>query len=140
LLNITNHQGNVNQSHSEIPAHTARTAVIKKVKNNSKYEYLKKNSNVIMYEIYGNKIRIFGKTFINNNKNKIKLEIEDKEYELMGDYKINNRNNKQLLEVKIKGIENVTNMGYMFYGCSSLKKENIITQDKRILNECRLNN
>ena len=31
ILNITNHQGNVNQSHSEIPEHTARIAVIKKV-------------------------------------------------------------------------------------------------------------
>ena len=29
---------------------------------------------------------------------------------------------------------NVTDMGYMFYKCSSLKKENIITKDRKILN------
>ena len=30
---------------------------------------------------------------------------------------------------------NVTNMGCMFFWCDSLKKENIITKDKRILNQ-----
>ena len=29
---------------------------------------------------------------------------------------------------------NATDMGCMFYGCRALKKENIITKDKRILN------
>ena len=28
----------------------------------------------------------------------------------------------------------VTNIGYMFFECKKLKKENIITKDKRILN------
>jgi len=31
--------------------------------------------------------------------------------------------------------DNVKRMRYMFSGCSSLKKENIITKDKRKLNE-----
>ena len=30
---------------------------------------------------------------------------------------------------------NVTDMGYMFYGCSSLRKKNIKAKDKKILNE-----
>ena len=30
---------------------------------------------------------------------------------------------------------NVTNMSVMFYKCSSLKKENIITKDNRIINQ-----
>ena len=31
--------------------------------------------------------------------------------------------------------DNVTDMWGMFKGCKALKKENIITQDKKILNE-----
>ena len=31
--------------------------------------------------------------------------------------------------------DNVTNMSDMFYECESLKKENIITKDKKILNK-----
>ena len=34
---------------------------------------------------------------------------------------------------------NATDIGGMFKGCSSLKKKNIITKDKRILNEYKLN-
>ena len=103
---------------------------IKKINNDFNYNniidiYNKinkiKDNDIIIYKINNNedKIKIFGKDFVKNNKNKIKLEIEDKEYELMEYYKINN-NNKNELEVKIKGIENVTNMSYMFYECSSL--------------------
>ena len=35
---------------------------------------------------------------------------------------------------------NVTDMECMFYGCSYLKKKNIIIKDKRILNEFKLYN
>ena len=31
---------------------------------------------------------------------------------------------------------NDTFVGLMFFGCKKLKKNNIITKDKRILNEC----
>ena len=31
--------------------------------------------------------------------------------------------------------QNVTNMSFMFYGCNSLKKENIICKDEKILKE-----
>ena len=31
---------------------------------------------------------------------------------------------------------NVKNMSGMFWGCNKLNKNNIITKDKRILNEC----
>ena len=54
---------------------------------------------------------------IDENKDNIKIEIEGKEYDLMEYYKINNNKN---LKIKIKGIENITNMGSMFFGCSSL--------------------
>ena len=94
--------------------------IFEKVKYGSKYDNKNKNGNIIIYKIYDNEVRIFGFPFILNNKNIIKLEIEGKEYELLEYYKINNRYNKKILEVKIKGIENVTNMSYMFYKCSSL--------------------
>ena len=77
------------------------------------------DDNIIIYKIDENKdkIKIFGKLFVKRNKNNIKIEIEGKEYELMEYYKINNNKN---LKIKIKGIENITNMGSMFFGCSSL--------------------
>ena len=34
MLNITNHQGNANQNHNEIPPHTFRMTIIRKTKNN----------------------------------------------------------------------------------------------------------
>ena len=33
--------------------------------------------------------------------------------------------------------QNVTDMFYMFDGCSSLKKDNIITNDEKILNQIK---
>jgi len=89
-------------------------------KNGSKYDNINENDSIILYKISDKKIRIFGQTFISNNQNKIKLEIEGKNYELMEYYNVNDKNNKEVLEVKIKGIENATDMSYMFYGCSSL--------------------
>ena len=82
--------------------------------------YNNNDDNIIIYKIDENKdkIKIFGSDFVKNNKNIIKLEIEGKEYELIDYYKINNKN--KYLKIKIKGIENVTNMSYMFYECSSL--------------------
>ena len=34
MLNMSNHQGNANQNHSEISPHTVRVAIIKKNTNN----------------------------------------------------------------------------------------------------------
>ena len=36
--------------------------------------------------------------------------------------------------------QNVTDMGWMFNGCSSLKKENIVTKDNRIINQFKKDN
>jgi len=96
---------------------------IKNINNiNNKNENIDDN-NIIIYKIDGNNdiVKIFGKEFVNNNKNKIKLEIEGNEYELMEYYKIQDKNKKNL-EIKIKGIENVTNMSYIFKECSLLLK------------------
>ena len=96
------------------------TESFENVKKGCKCDNIDENDSIIIYKICDNKIRIFGQTFINNNLNKIRLEINGEDYELMEYYEVKNKNDKKLLEVKIKGIENFTDMSYMFYGCSSL--------------------
>jgi len=64
-------------------------------------------------------IQIFGKKFVENNKNICKMVIEDEEYEITSKYNVK-KNNENKLNIKLKGINNVTNMSEMFYGCSSL--------------------
>ena len=70
-------------------------------------------------DIWSKRINIFGAEFVENNKNICKMIIDDKEYEISEIYNIGNFNN-DILEIKLKGIENVTNMSYMFWRCSSL--------------------
>ena len=64
-------------------------------------------------------INIFGSDFVKNNKNKCEMIIDDKEYEISEKYNIRSYN-KNKLEIKLKGIDNVTNMSFMFDDCSSL--------------------
>ena len=76
----------------------------------------------IIYDINrekGDEIDIFGYDFVKNNKNKCKMIIDNKEYEITDKYNIENYNNNKLY-IKLKGIDNVTNMSYMFNKCSSL--------------------
>ena len=66
-------------------------------------------------------IKIFDKYFINNNRKKCKFIYEDKSYELIEHFNLSNyKIDKDILEIKLTGINNVTNMSYMFCGCSSL--------------------
>ena len=58
-------------------------------------------------------INIFGAEFVKNNKKICKMLIYNKEYVISEKYNIGNFNNN-ILEIKLKGIENVTNMSYMF--------------------------
>ena len=74
----------------------------------------------IIYDINRkNNIRIFGSEFVENNKDICKIIIYNKEYEIIEKYNIK-RNNDNKLRVKLKGINKVSNMSYMFSGCSSL--------------------
>ena len=68
---------------------------------------------------YINYINLFGSEFVKNNKNICKMIIDDKEHEISEKFNITNFNNN-ILEIKLKGIDNVTDMSYMFYRCSSL--------------------
>ena len=73
----------------------------------------------IVYKINAFSINIFGNKFVENNKNICKMIIDNKEYEITDKYDIPNFNNNSL-NVKLTGINNVTDMSYMFNECYSL--------------------
>ena len=74
----------------------------------------------IIYDINGEStINIFGTKFVENNKNVCKMIIDNEEYEITEKYNVKSNNNNKL-KVKLKGINNVTNISYVFYNCSSL--------------------
>jgi len=74
------------------------------------------------------KIRIFGKEFVNNNIDKCKIiyydrdNHKDKECELKEYFEDINYyyNNKDSFSFKLKGINNITDMSHMFDGCNSI--------------------
>ena len=67
------------------------------------------------------RIKIFGKKFVENNKNKCKIKIKEKIIELNEYYEINeNEKKNEYLDILLIGINNVKDMSYMFYNCSSL--------------------
>ena len=75
----------------------------------------------IIYDINGqNEFQIFGPQFVKNNKNICKMIIDNKEYEIAENIKYNVKNNNNKLKIKLKGIDNITDISYIFYGCSSL--------------------
>ena len=80
------------------------------------YDINKKNE---LIENDKNNINIFGSEFVKINRNICKMIIDNNEYEITEKYNVNSYN-KNILQVKLKGINNVTNMTHMFYGCSSL--------------------
>ena len=68
-----------------------------------------------------NKIKIFGKLFVDNNKATYKIIYEHTIYELNEYFNLPiSSKNKDIFEIKLSGIENITNMSYMFYDCESL--------------------
>ena len=91
---------------------------IKKVDfNNNIY-----NEMNIFYEIkVENKIKIFGKNFVDNNRNNCKIIINNKERKICEYLNINeNMRKNDKLKIKLKEIKTITDMSYMFCGCSSL--------------------
>ena len=64
-------------------------------------------------------INIFGSEFVKYNKNICKMIIDNEEYEITEIYNVKNYKNKKL-QIKLKGIDNVTDMSYMFSECSLL--------------------
>ena len=75
----------------------------------------------MIYDIKEDKnVNIFGYKFVENNKEICKMIINNKEYELTTIYNIKSNYNNNLLKVKLKGINEITNMSFMFSECSSL--------------------
>ena len=64
-------------------------------------------------------INIFGQKFVENNKNVCKMIIENKEYNITKKFYFKNFSNN-ILNIKLKGIDNITNMSYMFSDCNML--------------------
>jgi len=81
----------------------------------------------IIYDIDGEIIDIFGKKFVNKNKNICKMIIDNKEYEIVEQFNVKDYNHTKL-KIELKGIDNVTDMSYMFSGCSSLSSSSNISK------------
>ena len=77
---------------------------------------------IISYKINNEpNLTIFGNKFVKNNKEKCKIFYQNKFHELNEYLDISNYNNdKNKLEIKLTGINNITDMSYMFYNCSTL--------------------
>ena len=66
-------------------------------------------------------LKIFGKYFVEENKENCKIIYEYKFYELNEYLNISNCDkNLGIVEVELTGINNITNMAFMFYDCESL--------------------
>ena len=64
-------------------------------------------------------VKIFGENFVKNNKNICKIIVNEKEEELKSILNIEDIPGDMLI-IKLKGINNITNMSFMFEGCESL--------------------
>ena len=76
----------------------------------------------IIYDINkekGDEIKIFGSKFVENNKNICKMVIDNKKYEIADKYNIEKYKYNRL-NIKLMGIDKISDMSYMFSGCSSL--------------------
>ena len=87
--------------------------------NNKKFNKEIKEINIV-YNINNKKrIRLFGDKFVRNSKKICKMIIDNNKYELTEEYDVKDYK-KNKLKIKLKGINNITNMSYMFCKCSSL--------------------
>jgi len=85
-------------------------------------------------EYDGNVLRIFGKDFVKQHKNKCKLIYKNKKLKLkeyLEKYDEDYYKKKENIEIKIKlfGINNITSMKKMFYGCIHLLSVSVSPKD-----------
>ena len=77
---------------------------------------------------YFDTLKIFDPEFVKNNKNHCKIKFDNTEQDLVDTLPLNNNYNymynevivNKYIEIKLKGMENITDMSYMFYKCSNL--------------------
>ena len=96
----------------------------------------KENKITLEYKIDkpGENIRLFGQKFIENNKDKCLMCINFVLKKITEFYK--SKNNEKKIIVSLALNNNITDLSYMFYGCSSL----ILIQDLNKLNTSNLTN
>ena len=56
--------------------------------------------------------KIFGENFVNNNSKKCKIKVNDNLFELVSNFELKNIN-----EIKLYGINEITDLSYMFHNC-----------------------
>ena len=94
--------------------------------NNQEINLQNENINdkiIIKYIKYGDeKIKIFGKKFIENNKSNFKIIINNNEKELCEYLDINELKNfeQNIIEIKLQQIKVSTDLSHMFSGCKNL--------------------
>jgi len=66
------------------------------------------------------RINILGEIFVNNNRNKLKIVYKGKEYDLQEEFVNGQINDEKVIDIELKGLNNLDNLSYMFYGCTSL--------------------
>ena len=99
--------------------------------NENKTEKMKKLEYFKEYNIFhfeddkeysGDILRILDKYFIKQNKNKCKLIYNNKKYKLKEYFEEidNNYKDKDIIKLKLYGINNISDMSRMFYGCYHL--------------------
>ena len=82
----------------------------------------KTNCITIIYKINPKSVylKIFGTDFVKNNKNKCKLIHKSKIYKLMEYFEFNEFPPSDIFEIKLLGINDITDISYMFSNCTSL--------------------
>ena len=94
------------------------------------------------------KTRIFGRCFVNTNKDNCKIIYKNNEYDLKEYFDDIEKkyNHKDIISIKLKGLNNITDMSFMFDECKSLislpdiSKWNIskVTSISEMFKECNL--
>ena len=96
------------------------------IKNIDNTEINKLNEITIQYDVKNNdKIKLFGKKFIENNKNNCKIRVDNKVYNIVESIKVNRNINRDIIEIKLIIEKKMTNISYMFgdsinNGCNAL--------------------
>ena len=87
------------------------------------YKFIKKTPSKNLKQLRNNilKRKLFNEKFVENNKKNCKIIYNEKEYDLTSDiFRDLVTDKRETIEIKLKGINKITNMSYMFSGCSTL--------------------
>ena len=77
---------------------------------------------IIYNSLNKDEIKLFGDDFIKINESNCSIIIDGEEKQLCSNIKLNpEQKKKKTLKIILKGVNNITNMGSMFYKCSALK-------------------